>query len=53
MTREHLSQVEKFLEKNPIESARMAVAQTLERLRMDVALRERMLPAVAQFLRKP
>jgi puromycin-sensitive aminopeptidase len=53
MTREHLAQVEKFLEKNPIESARMAVAQTLERLRMDVALRERMLPAVSQFLRKP
>jgi puromycin-sensitive aminopeptidase len=53
MTREHLAQVEKFLEKNPIESARMAVAQTLERLRMDVALRERMLPAVGQFLRKP
>jgi hypothetical protein len=28
------------------------VAQTLERLRMDVALRERLLPQVGEFLRK-
>jgi puromycin-sensitive aminopeptidase len=52
-TREHLTQVEKFLDSHPNESARMAVAQTLERLRMDVALRDRLLPAVGIFLRKP
>lgn len=51
VSREHLTQVEKFLAEHPLEPARMAVAQTLERLRMDVALRERMMPAVAKFLR--
>jgi puromycin-sensitive aminopeptidase len=53
VTREHLMEVEKFLADHPLEPARMAVAQTLERLRMDVALRERMMPAVAKFLRAP
>jgi puromycin-sensitive aminopeptidase len=52
-TREHLAQVEKFLAEHPLEPARMAVAQTLERLRMDVALRERVLPAIGMYLRKP
>jgi puromycin-sensitive aminopeptidase len=52
-TREHLGEVEKFLADHPLEPARMAVAQTLERLRMDVALRERMLPEIGKFLRTP
>jgi puromycin-sensitive aminopeptidase len=52
VSRDHLSQVEKFLAEHPLEPARMAVAQTLERLRMDVALRERTMPAVAKFLRE-
>jgi puromycin-sensitive aminopeptidase len=52
-TREHLAAVEKFLEKNPLEPARMAVAQTLERLRTDVALRDRLMPQISVFLSKP
>jgi puromycin-sensitive aminopeptidase len=50
VTREQLEQVERFLAAHPIEEARQAVAQTLERLRQDVALRERALPAVARWL---
>ena len=49
-SRLHLEQVEAFLGAHPIDSARMAVAQTLERLRMDVALRERLLPDLSAFL---
>ena len=49
--RAHLAQVEAFLSEHPIDGAKQAVAQTLERLRMDVALRERLLPAVGDFLR--
>jgi len=50
VTREQLEQVERFLAAHPIEEARQAVAQTLERLRQDVALRERALPAVGRWL---
>ena len=40
--RRHLVDVEAFLAKNNIEGAKQAIAQTLERMRMDVALRERL-----------
>jgi puromycin-sensitive aminopeptidase len=49
--RRHLQEVEAFLAAHPIEGARQAIAQTLERLRMDVALRERLVPEVRAFLR--
>jgi puromycin-sensitive aminopeptidase len=49
--RRHLDEIVVFLEAHPIEGAKQATAQTLERLRMDVALRERLLPAVAAWLR--
>jgi puromycin-sensitive aminopeptidase len=49
--RRHLIEVEKFLAEHELSPARQAVAQTLERLRMDVALRERLLPEMAAFLR--
>lgn len=50
VTRTQLEEVEAFLAANPMEEARQAVAQTIERLRQDVALRERALPAVARWL---
>ena len=50
--RAHLAAVEKFLAAPDLSAARQAVAQTLERLRMDVALREKLLPEIAAFLRK-
>jgi puromycin-sensitive aminopeptidase len=49
--RTHLVQVEKFLAEKELSPAKQAVAQTLERLRADVALRERLLPEVRAFLR--
>jgi puromycin-sensitive aminopeptidase len=49
--RRHLQEITAFLEAHPIDGAKQATAQTLERLRMDVALRERLLPAVAAWLR--
>jgi puromycin-sensitive aminopeptidase len=48
--RRHLEEAEAFLAAHPIESARQAAAQTLERLRQDVALRERCLPEVSRWL---
>jgi puromycin-sensitive aminopeptidase len=48
--RRHLEEAEAFLSAHPIESARQAAAQTLERLRQDVALRERCLPEVSRWL---
>jgi len=48
--RRHLDEVEKFLARHELSAARQAVAQTLERLRADVALRERLLPETAAFL---
>ncbi|OLC78315.1 MAG: peptidase M1 [Deltaproteobacteria bacterium 13_1_40CM_4_68_19] len=49
--RRHLEEVEKFLVAHELPSAKQAVAQTLERLRADVALRDRLLPEMAAFLR--
>ena len=49
--RAHFEQVEAFLAAHPVEGAKQAVAQTLERLRMDVTLRERLLPEVGAWLR--
>ncbi len=49
--RRHLDEIVVFLESHPIDGAKQATAQTLERLRMDVALRERLVPAVAAWLR--
>ncbi|HUJ28043.1 MAG TPA: M1 family aminopeptidase [Myxococcales bacterium] len=50
--RRHLEEVERFLASPDLSPAKQAVAQTLERLRMDVALRERLMPEVAAFLRR-
>ncbi|MES1204537.1 MAG: M1 family aminopeptidase [Pseudomonadota bacterium] len=49
--RRHLSEVEAFLAAHPIDSAKQAVAQTLERMRTDATLRDRLLPDVAAWLR--
>jgi puromycin-sensitive aminopeptidase len=49
--RRHLDEVDRFLADHPLEGARQAIAQTLERMRMDVSLRERIVPAVSSFLR--
>jgi puromycin-sensitive aminopeptidase len=48
--RRHLEEVESFLAAHPIEAAKQATAQTLERLRMDVALRERLMPELHEWL---
>ncbi|MCA1827370.1 MAG: M1 family metallopeptidase [Myxococcales bacterium] len=50
--RSDLVGVEKFLADHELTAAKQAVAQTLERLRMDVALRERLLPEIATWLRE-
>ena len=50
--RHHLQQVEQFLQDHELTSAKQAVAQTLERLRMDVALRERLVPELGAWLRE-
>jgi puromycin-sensitive aminopeptidase len=48
--RRHLTAVESLLALHPVEGAKQATAQTLERLRMDVSLRERILPAISGWL---
>ena len=48
--RRHMVEVQSFLETHRVEGARQATAQTLERLRMDVALRERLVPQIAGWL---
>jgi puromycin-sensitive aminopeptidase len=48
--RRHLQEVRAFLEAHPIDGAKQATAQTLERLQMDVALRERLMPQIAAWL---
>ncbi len=50
--RRHLGEIEAFLASHPIEGAKQAIAQTLERLRMDVTLRERLMPEVSRWLKK-
>ncbi len=49
--RRHLDEARAFLEAHPIPEAQQAVAQTLERLAQDVALRERLAPEVSVWLR--
>ena len=51
--RRHLEEAEVFLAAHPIDEARQATAQTLERLRQDVALRERTSGAIAGWLAAP
>jgi len=49
--RRHLVEVEKFLAEHELPPAKQAVAQTLERLRADVDLRERLQPELSAALR--
>jgi puromycin-sensitive aminopeptidase len=49
--RHHLEEARRFLGEHPVESARQAIAQTLERMAQDVALRERLRPAIEAWLR--
>jgi len=49
--RRHLEEVEAFLAAHPVEEARQAIAQTVERMRQDVALRERTQRAIGDWLR--
>jgi puromycin-sensitive aminopeptidase len=49
--RRHLDEARAFLESHPVPEAQQAVAQTLERLAQDVALRERLVPEVSVWLR--
>jgi len=51
--RRHLDEVQAFLTAHPIDGAKQATAQTLERLRMDVALRERLGPQIGAWLSAP
>jgi puromycin-sensitive aminopeptidase len=48
--RRHLEEARVFLVAHPVESARQAIAQTLERMAQDVALRERLRPAIRTWL---
>jgi puromycin-sensitive aminopeptidase len=50
-TRAQLDEVRAFLALHPVPEAQQAVAQTLERLGQDVALRERLQPEVASWLK--
>jgi puromycin-sensitive aminopeptidase len=49
--RRHLDEVTDFLARHPIDGAKQATAQTLERLRMDVSLRERVAAPISTWLR--
>jgi puromycin-sensitive aminopeptidase len=49
--RRHLDEITAFLNTHPIDGAKQATAQTLERLRMDVALRERLMPEISAWLK--
>ncbi|WP_242393030.1 M1 family metallopeptidase [Anaeromyxobacter oryzisoli] len=48
--RRHLQEAETFLSEHPVDEARQAIAQTLERLRQDVELRERTRASVGGWL---
>jgi puromycin-sensitive aminopeptidase len=48
--RRELEEAEAFLAAHPVAEARQAIAQTLERLRQDVALRERTHAAIGRWL---
>jgi puromycin-sensitive aminopeptidase len=52
VTRQQLEEATAFLAAHPLEEAKQATAQTLERLRQDVALRERTQPAIGAWLSK-
>ena len=49
--RRHYDEVRAFLEAHPLDGARQAIAQTLERMQMDAALRDRILPRISTWLR--
>ena len=49
--RRHYDEVRAFLEAHPIDGAKQAIAQTLERMQMDATLRDRILPRVGAWLR--
>jgi puromycin-sensitive aminopeptidase len=49
--RRHYDEVRTFLDAHPIDGAKQAIAQTLERMQMDVALRDRILPRIGAWLR--
>ena len=49
--RRHAEEVKAFLAAHPIEGARQAIAQTLERMQMDSDLRDRLLGPVGDWLR--
>jgi puromycin-sensitive aminopeptidase len=49
--RRHYDAVRAFLEAHPIDGARQAIAQTLERMQMDATLRDRILPRIGAWLR--
>jgi aminopeptidase N len=51
--RRHYDAVRAFLETHPIDGARQAIAQTLERMQMDATLRDRILPRVGAWLGRP
>ena len=51
--RRHLEEAEAFLASHPLDEARQAIGQTLERLRQEVALRERAAPELSRWLRQP
>jgi puromycin-sensitive aminopeptidase len=48
--RHHLEEARRFLGEHPVESARQTIAQTLEGMAQDVALRERLRPAIHAWL---
>src|SRR6202158_2284660 len=48
--RRNLEEAEAFLAAHPLEEARQAIAQTLERLRQDVELRERTQQAIGRWI---
>jgi puromycin-sensitive aminopeptidase len=50
VSRSQLEEVEAFLAAHPIEEAKQAAAQTLERMRQDVALRERTQRTIGAWL---
>jgi len=49
--RRHYEAVRTFLDAHPIDGAKQAIAQTLERMQMDAALRDRILPRIGAWLR--
>ena len=48
--RRHLEEAEALLAAHPVEAAKQAVAQTLERMRQDIELHERIRPAVGTWV---